>query len=153
VIPGHQIHVGIDDADALRDVFHRRGEQLAAEAQFLRSLVQYFRDLVDVEPLAPERVGQDDASRRCADGACQRAFDVLQHAPVGGIGWFGRRARRLSGIFVERSACRGMADDTAGHSLEVAHFGGDRGQPQHGPLGCGKYARGPPFLQGNALEQ
>jgi len=40
VIPGDQIHVGIHDADALRHVLHRSGEQLAAEAQLLRGFVQ-----------------------------------------------------------------------------------------------------------------
>jgi pyrroloquinoline quinone (PQQ) biosynthesis protein C len=38
-------------ADALRHVFHRRLQQLAAEAQLLRGLVEQFGDLVDFDPL------------------------------------------------------------------------------------------------------
>jgi len=93
-------------------------------------------------------MSQHDASRRGSDGAGQYPFDVLQHAPIGGIGRFGRRARRQGGVFVERAARRCLADDTGGHCLQVTNFGSS-----HGPHECGKHAGRAPLLQRNAAQQ
>ena len=42
--------LGVGDRDALRDVLHRGLQQLAAEAQFLRRLVEQFRDVLGAMP-------------------------------------------------------------------------------------------------------
>ena len=144
-------HLRIHHADALRDVLHRRLQQLAAEAQFLRGLIEQFGDLVDVQALALERMRQHDARRGGADRAGQHALEVLQQAAIGGL----RRASAVRGRVCAAYSCSAwraaaapmMRAATVSRSptLEVMAC-----RPSRGALGRDEGARGESLLQRHA---
>jgi hypothetical protein len=120
-VPGDQLQVRVDHADALRDVLHRRLQQLAAEVELLRGLVEELGDLVHLDAPATERVRQQHARGRRPERTRQRPLDVLQQRTVGRVG----RARHRTAAAdrpVDEQPPRGRrADDPRRQRLEVAH--------------------------------
>ncbi len=120
-VPRHQTHVGVDHADALRDVFQRRPHQLAVETQLLRGLVQQRHHFAQVHAGAAQCGGQHAPRRGGADRGRQQPLGVLQQATVGQIA---RCQRTAVGIAVigKRALHRAPPDDAFGDRAQI----GDR---------------------------
>ena len=144
-------HVSIDDTDRLCDVFHGRLQELAAEAQLLRGLVEELGHLIEVETLAPERVSQHDPRGRGAYGACDDSLEVLQQAAIGEIRGPRQTLARLCCVFDQRLPRGRRADHARRHGLQIADRSGDGRQTCRRALWSDEGARGETLLQGYAL--
>ncbi len=82
-VPGHQVEIAIDHADALRHVLERRLEQALVEAQRLRGLADDRGDGVQIAALLAARRVEQQPRRGRAEHGRQLALDALDLAGVG----------------------------------------------------------------------
>ena len=84
LIPRHQPHFGVHDADSLRQIVHHGFEQLTI-AQLPRGFVEQGDDFRELDSGATQRAGEHQARRGRAERARQIALQRLQQCEVGAL--------------------------------------------------------------------
>ena len=126
-VPGDKPSLAVGHRDALRHVLHRRLQQLAAEAQFLRGFVEQFRDFLGGETASAQRVREHEAGGRCTDRAGEHSLHVLHEAAIGRVRVPRQRPQGLQEILAQRGFRRRVADDAFRNRQHVADSCARRG--------------------------